>query len=84
MLLTELMIPILFTAPKEKISWYAFGTQTNEHTLPMLDYEHRYPTSYLVEIISPVTSIEQRDTEVIVPEPILICIFDKNRKKIKE
>ena len=47
----------------------------------MLDGELQQPTNYLVEILSPVSSIEKSETNVVIAEPILICVFDKDSKR---
>ena len=47
----------------------------------MLGDELQQPTNYLVEIISPVSSIEKSDTHVVISEPILIYFFDKDSKE---
>lgn len=61
--------------------WYAFDTQTYEHTL-LLGDELPHSNNYLVEMISPVSSIEMSGAHVLVPEPLHICIFDKDCKRL--
>ena len=46
----------------------------------MLGGELQQPTNYLVEILSPVSSIEKSETNVVIAEPILVCVFDKDSK----
>lgn len=48
----------------------------------MLGDEPQHPIAgnYLVEIISPVSSIEKSGAHVVIPDPILIRIFDKDSK----
>ena len=73
----------LFIAVREQVLWYAFDTQTYEHTLrdTILDDELPQSSNYLVEIIGPVSSIEMSGAHVLVPEPIHVGIFDKHCKR---
>ena len=66
---------------KEQILWYAFDTQMYEHTL-LLGDELPHSNNYLVEMISPVSSIEMSGAHVLIPEPLHICIFDKDCKRL--
>ena len=72
----------IFIAVREQVLWYAFDTQTYEHTLrdTMLD-ELPHSSNYLVEINGPVSSIEMSGAHVLVPEPIHVGIFDKHCKR---
>ncbi len=63
--------------------WYAFDTQTYEHTLrdTMLSGESPHSNNYLVEIIGPVRSIEMSGAHVLIPEPIHVDISDRHCKR---
>lgn len=77
------LIEFLLIAVREQVLWYAFDTQTYEHSLldTILGDEPPHSNNYLVEIISPVSSIEESGAHVLIPEPIHICIFNKVCKR---
>ena len=74
------MYCLFYTAYEDQILWYAFDAQTYEHTL-MLTTDEQHSNNYLIEIISPVNSIEMSGAYVVIPDPILICVIDIESKK---
>lgn len=75
-------VSVLFTEFEEQILWYPFDRQIHEHTLPGIGLgdEQQHSNDYFIEIISPVTSIEKSGAHVVIPDPILICIFNTESK----
>ena len=74
----------IISAFEEQIFWYAFDAQTSERTIlgTVLGVVLQRPNNYRIEIVSPVRSIEDSGAHVVTPEPLLICIYDKDCKKI--